>query len=340
MHSKVRVTPKTIGDLFRVLLLCTFLLSLPLFAAGCLGQKTTQAGAYQVTDAQGTVVTIPARPHRILTLSMGTDEIVLGLRPPSDLAGVNALLEDPANSNVVPLARQVEKKVTFPTAEEVIAMHPDLVIFPDWGDLSMVPTLRDAGLPVVVTKGAKSLAEIEETIRLIAAATDDGDRGERLVSMMEERLATIEAKVSRIPESERKSVVLISIMQNYGGKGSAFDEACNLAGVTNGRAALGILDGQAMTKEDLVKINPDILFLPTYTNNGKFDVNAYRDSYLKDPSLQTLKAIKNGALKEPFEGFVYNNSQDFVLGVQEIAYQVYGDDFKLSRDEHLTAVGE
>ena len=36
-------------------------------------------GSYTVTDSQGTAVTVPARPHRIVTLSMSTDEVMLGL---------------------------------------------------------------------------------------------------------------------------------------------------------------------------------------------------------------------------------------------------------------------
>ena len=35
---------------------------------------------------------------------------------------------------------------------------------------------------------------------------------------------------------------------------------------------------------------------------------------------------------------MYNCSQDFVFGVQEIAYRVYGDAFKQGEDEHLSAV--
>ncbi|MDD6135262.1 MAG: ABC transporter substrate-binding protein, partial [Selenomonadaceae bacterium] len=67
--------------------------------------------AYTVTDKQGTVVEMPAKPHRILTLSMSTDEIVLGLVKPDHMVAVNQMLDDPISSNVVSLAQQVETKV-------------------------------------------------------------------------------------------------------------------------------------------------------------------------------------------------------------------------------------
>ena len=93
-----------------------------------------------------------------------------------------------------------------------------------------------------------------------------------------------------------------------------------------------------MSKEKLVEINPDILFLPTYNNHGQFDINRFRSEYMDDPSLQNMQAIKNGQLLEPDEGYIYNCSQDFVFAVQEIAYRVYGDKFKLPPQQHLSAI--
>lgn len=296
------------------------------------------ADAYTVTDSQGTVVTLTARPHRIVTLSMSTDEIMLGLVPPEDMAAVNGLLDDPVSSNVVELAQKVEKRVGNPTVEELVALHPDLVVVPDWGDLAIVPSLREAGLTVVVCKGARNLAEIKETITLLAQAAGVPERGEKLLAMMDDHLKNIEKKVSAIPESERKTVVLISLMSGYGGIGSSFDDACRYAGVKNGRAELGIRDGQVMTKEQLVRINPDVLFVPTYNDHGKFDVDKFRKEYFEDPSLQTLQAIREHRLEEPTEAYIYNCSQDFVLGVQEIAYRTYGESFAQGRNEHLSAV--
>ena len=155
---------------------------------------------------------------------------------------------------------------------------------------------------------------------------------------MDEKLAALKEETSKIPTAERKTVVLISLMSSYGGIGSTFDDACGYAGVKNGMAELGIHTGQVMTKEQLVAIDPDILFLPTYNAHGTYDVAAFREKYLGDPALATLKAIKTGALREPREGYIYNGSQDIVFGAQEIAYMAYGDAFAQPDGLHLTAV--
>ena len=309
-----------------------------LTACGAPNAVQEQPAAYTVTDIEGTEVDFPAPPKRIITLSMSTDETMLGLVEPERMAAANTLLDDPVSSNVTELVKAIPQRIGNPTVEEIIALQPDLVVVPDWGDLTMVPSLREAGLRVVVCKGARNLAEIRETVTLLAAAAGVPERGVKLRAMMDAKLAEIQEKVAKIPQAERKTVVLISLMSGYGGLGSSFDEACRYAGVINGRAELGIRDFQVMTKEQLVQIDPDILFLPTYNDHGNYDVQKFRREYLDDPSLQTMKAIRTKAFAEPFEGYIYNCSQDFAFGVQEIAYRVYGDAFKQSEHEHLSAV--
>ncbi|EGK58383.1 heme ABC superfamily ATP binding cassette transporter, binding protein [Centipeda periodontii DSM 2778] len=317
-----------------------FLCMLCVLLTACSMPKSAEEkpAAYTVTDIEGTVVDFPSPPKRIVTLSMSTDETMLGLVEPQRMAAVNTLLDDPVSSNVTGLVKEIPQRIGNPTVEEIMALQPDLVVVPDWGDLTMVPSLREVGLKVIVCKGASNLAEIRETIELLAAAAGVPERGQKLRAMMDAKLAEIQEKVAKIPQTERKRVVLISLMSGYGGLGSSFDEACHYAGVINGRAELGIRDFQVMTKEQLVQIDPDILFLPTYNDHGKYDVEKFRREYLDDPSLQTMKAIRNEAFAEPFEGYIYNCSQDFVFGVQEIAYRVYGDEFKQGEDEHLSAV--
>lgn len=306
---------------------------------GC-GADKTEEGAYQVTDVQGTVVTMKAKPERILTLSFDTDGIVLGLVPPEKMVASSTILEDPDCSNVRHLTKRIDKKVIAPSVEEILSLKPDLVIVSDWGSIEQVANLRDLGLPVVVVKGAKNIEEIKENVLMIARAIGEEDKGVALVAKMDAKLAEIGEKVAKIPDSERKRVVLLSLMKTYGGIGCTFDDACRYAGVRNGMAEAGIHKGQPLTKEMLLAIDPDILFLPSYTNHGTIDVKSYRDQYLDDPALRPMKAIQNHAFAYPREGYLYNCSQDIVFAVQEIAYVVYGDDFYLADNEHLTVVEE
>ncbi len=320
----------------RFCLLIIFMLSL----AGC-GLNQTAApdkGSYQVTDDQGTVVDFAEKPKRIASLTISTDNILLGLVKPERIVCANVLIDDPVSSNVVELAKNIPNKVRHPKVEEILAMEPDLVVASDWGDIGYVESLRNMGIKVVVVKGPKSLQDVRDNIGLIAKAVGEPQRGSRLIAMMDEKLQEIKAKVDRIPQSEQKRVLLISLMNNYGGKDCIYDEACQLAGATNCLSEYGLKRGDKLTKEMMVQMDPDIIFLPTYTAHGTFDLQSFRDKYLKDPALQQMKAIRNGSIREPRDSYIYTASQDFCYGVQEIAYTVYGDEFKLDDQQHLSAV--
>lgn len=325
-------------------ILAVFMLLILFMLLGC-GKASDQkisAGesAYRIIDIRGTVVEMTGKPKRIVTLSAGTDGIILGMLPTENLVAVNALLDDPVSSNIVEKAQKIQEKIKNPSAEQIFSLRPDLVIVPDWKDAEIVDSLRDLGLKVVVCKGPRSVEDVRETTMLLARAIGEEKKGIELIAKMDEKLKEIKNKVDKIPADNRKTIVLISLMSSYGGIGSSFDDMCNYAGVINGVAAAGIKNGQILGKEGLVEINPDILILPVYNDHGNFDVESFRKEFLEDPALQTLTAIKEKRLYMPREGYVYNCSQDIVYGIQEIALAAYGDDFSQPADCHISVSGE
>lgn len=331
---------KNIRILLRYIMITVILFTVSMLMGCSSEQKNTENIKYQVTDAKGTIVNFDKKPEKILTLSLSTDNIVLGLVTTDKLVAINNLADDKTCSNIVHLAEKVPVKIKDPTAEEIFAMSPDLVIVPDWGRLETVDNLRELGVKVVVVKGAKTYNDIQDTIKIIAEALGEKEKGLELIALMDNELLKIKNKVKEIPENERKNIVLISVMTAYGGSGCTYDEACKYAGVINGISAAGLKNGQTLTKEMLVKINPDVLLMPVYNDHGKFDTSGFIDSYLKDPSLQTIKAIKNNNIVFPRDGYIYNASQDFVFGIKEILRVAYGRKFDFPDNMHLTVSGE
>ena len=303
-------------------------------------QETNTTGSYSVTDLTGTKVTFPSKPKRILTFAMYTDQIVLGLVNSDHLVGINTLMDDPVLSNVVPIAKRITKKIGNPGAEEVLSMKPDLVIVSDWTQAEKIQSMRDLGLKVVSVKSPETIQDAKDAVSQVAAAIGEPEKGRQLIGMMDKKLAEIREKTSKIKPEQRKNIVLLSLMTAYGGTGCAYDDACREANVINGIAAAGLKNGQQLTKEMLIKINPDIMLMPVYNDRGKYDTQSFIDSYLKDPSLQTVKAIKDKHLIYPREQFVYNCSQDIVYCVQEIARCAYGKEFDFPDNARLTVTDE
>ena len=303
-------------------------------------QETNTTDSYSVTDLTGTKITFSSKPKRILTFSMYTDQIVLGLVTSDHLVGINSLLDDPVLSNIIPIAKKITKKIGNPGAEEVLSMKPDLVIVSDWTQAEKMQSMRDLGLKVVSVKSPETIQDAKDAISQVAAAIGEPEKGRQLIGMMDKKLAEIREKTSRIKPEQRKNIVLLSLMTAYGGTGCAYDDACREATVINGIAAAGLKNGQQLTKEMLIKINPDIMLLPVYTGQGSYDTQAFIDSYLKDPSLQTVKAIKEKRLIYPREQFIYNCSQDIVFCVQEVARCAYGKEFDFPDNARLTVTEE
>ena len=322
--------------------LCTAFLAVLLsilLLSGCIDLSKNQAGGYEVTDVEGTVVKIPHKPQRILTVSAGTDELMLGLVEPERLAAINESLADTEHTNIPWVRERIPTVIVrSPSVEQIAALRPDLVVVTPWMPRENIDAIRELNVPVLVCKSAATMEDIHGNIRLFAAAVGEPERGEKLIGMMEEKLAEIRAKIAEVPEEKKhKSIALISIMVNYGGAGCTFDELCRYTDSINAKAAAGNRMGQEMTKEQLVAANPDYLFFPSYEDGATNEEN-YGRQYLEDPSLAQMTAVRERQIGHPWARYVYNLSQNIVYGIQETAWILYGDAFRQSRHEFLTAV--
>lgn len=315
------------------------LLLLLLLVTGCGqgsgGKDAAAGGSYTVTDEHGTVTTFKQAPQKVLTLALSSDGIIMGLGMEDKLVAVNYLADDQVSSNLVEQAKKIQHKIKNPSAEEVLALKPDVVFAYDWSDMNRVENLRNLGMNVIVLKGPATIEDIRRNVRTVAKAMHADSKGEELVKLMDSRLAQVKQQVAALNLQQPKKIVLVSLMSSYGGKGCIFDDMCKEAGVINGVSAAGIKNGQQITKEMLVKIDPDLLIMPVYNDHGNFDIKKYNQEFLEDPSLQTMHAIKNKQLFYPNEGYIYNCSQDVVFGVQEIAHAAYGEAFAMQGAQHL-----
>lgn len=318
------------------------LLIVVFFISGCGSSNggNVKKVAYEIIDDQGAMIQLEHKPERILTLAMGTDSIVLGILPEEKLIAINSLADDPVSSNIVDKANGITRKIKNPSAEEILSLKPDVVFIYNWGKAEMVDNLRELGIKVVVVKGPKSIADVKENVKLIAKTLGEEDKGNLMIAKMDDKLAEIKEKVDNIKPEERKELVLISLMTSYGGKGCTFDDICKYAGVINGVSDAGLHNGQLLTKEMLVDINPDLLIMPVYNDHKTFDIEKYNKEFLDDPALQTLNAVKEKRFFYPREGYIYNSSQDIVFGVQEVARAAYGSLFDQPENCHISVVAE
>ena len=173
---------------------------------------------------------------------------------------------------------------------------------------------------------------------MVAAALGEEEKGEALVALFDAEREALAGRLKEVPPDARKTVVVISMSPTYGSRGGLFDGLCGMAGVTNGAAEIGLTAGQALTKEHIVAVNPDVLIVPVWNDHGSYDIEKFNREYLDDPALQTVRAIRERQIYRPHEGYIYNASQDMIFGAQDIAHAAYGDIVPLPVHRHLSVV--
>ncbi|WP_276675507.1 ABC transporter substrate-binding protein [Selenomonas artemidis] len=309
-----------------------------LFAFGCGKASAPQETGYTVTDAQGHAVAFEKKPVRILNYGLWLDNIVLGMLPPERLVGIDHMADDPNSSNIVDIAAGFTEKINHPSAERVLALHPDVVFLDADIDAGPAQTLPELGIRVVACKKPHNAEELRTAVRMVAAALGEEEKGEALVALFDAEREALAGRLKEVPPDARKTVVVISMSPTYGSRGGLFDGLCGMAGVTNGAAEIGLTAGQSLTKEHIVAVNPDVLIVPVWNDHGSYDIEKFNREYLDDPALQTVRAIRERQIYRPHEGYIYNASQDMIFGAQDIAHAAYGDIVPLPVHRHLSVV--
>lgn len=308
------------------------LMLLSLLLSGCnnnMPVKSTQnRTSYTVTDSTGNKIVFKEPPHRIVSLSLGVDEVLMDMIGPGRIVALTYLADDPGISSIASKASAVKLRTRGANYESIIAMNPDLVLLPDWSGTEQIQGLRDVGIPVYIYKTPVTIKEIQQSILEIAHVVNAEKEGKLLVAEMQKKLDMVQGKLSKIPESEKQTVVAMSLMGAFGGKDTTFDDICRYAYVKNGVAQAGANKNETIPKEVIIKIDPDVLILPSWNFGYDGEPMNFINSIRNDSSLQTIKAIKNDKLIQINDACLYSISHYSANAVEEIAKTVYPEYFK------------
>lgn len=308
----------------KLLIIGMLLSGILLLVVGCTSksQSNTSTAGYEVKDSQGYTMKLAHKPSRIASLSLGADEILLGLVPIERLLAVTYLADDPSISNVVEQAKLIPKRAKG-NPESIIALQPDLLFVADWQPVELIQILREAGIPVYVYKTPQTIEEVKVVIHEMAYVVGEEKLGQQMVTQMEQQLLMVQKSLEKVNPVERKTVVLFSLMGGIGGKGSLFDDICQYAGVVNGASKVGVRKHDFMSKEQIVEAKPDIFIMSMEDYTGKKDVNQFKSEIQNDPAFQTLTAIKQQQLFMVPDSHITCTSQYIVQGVADVAKAAY-----------------
>ncbi|HIU63771.1 MAG TPA: ABC transporter substrate-binding protein [Candidatus Avacidaminococcus intestinavium] len=285
-------------------------------------------------DNTGKLVHLARPPERIVSLALRSDEILLEMVERKRIISLSKWAADPNVSNITHLVGDLPCQ-TLLSEEHIIALKPDLVIVSQSQPYDLVYRLRSLGIPVFVCPLPRTVQDSKNMILELGNLLGVKERAGEIVAGMEKRLRIIEEKVKLIPEKQRVVVYRFSISGGSGGKNSSFNDVCNLAGVKNAAAQMEFWGTQLMPKEQIVRLNPDVILLPTWDYSGEIDIKQYVTNIIEDPSLQTVKAIKEGRLYIISDKYMLSSSQYMVNAVEDIYEACYGTGKGLWQNENI-----
>jgi iron complex transport system substrate-binding protein len=261
---RIRPSPLVDGLLMRRVLLGIAATTLLLIASGPRAEDTTP------------------KPHRIVSLNLCADELVLRLADRENIASITWLSRDPDNSNVPELAAKVP--INHGLAEEIIPLNPDLVVAGIHTTRTAVALLKRVRFPLIELEVPRSLNDVRAQIRQVAVAIGEGERGERVIADMDERLAS----TARPPPEKRLRALVLNPNGFTTGAGSLVDNIITTAGLTNLAAGIGLGNYARVPLENVVMSHPDVLIL-----NGRRDgPPSLATELLQHPVLSALPHVR------------------------------------------------
>jgi iron complex transport system substrate-binding protein len=184
-----------------------------------------------------------------MSLKICTDELLLDLVPPSRIASVTFLSREKAGLKFWPQAAVIP--VSHGTAEEILKLHPDLILTDPFMAPALRPLLAKTGARVIEVPPAENFDQIRSVTRMVAKAVGEEARGEQLIARMDADLRALAAHRPKKPLT----------VAGWGGggyvpgTGGLFDAILTAAGARNvERGAFGYYD-----VESLIAANPDAL---------------------------------------------------------------------------------
>ena len=266
------------------------------FFAGPISAET----AYPISriDGMNKTIRLEREPQNISSKTLFTDEVLTAILPSNRLTSITSLASDPNYSNIADRLPKGVAQLDF-YVEPILNNFPDLVFAANWSEINKVTQLRQAGIQVYLVNTPFTLAAIEAEITKLGELLNRSTQAADLIANMQGDLASLAEQKAAI---ERQQWVALDY--NSWGTASGADTTWQAildgVGLINGTAAYeqGDFGQVAMSKELIIEIDPDILFLPGGLYGADPASNSFFQQVINDPALADVQAIRNRRVYE------------------------------------------
>ena len=283
----------------------------------------TNSGWPREVEGLNGIVSIPAKPVRIITASVGHDEMTLALVPNERLVAVGGATKNETYSNVASLVQ--EKAEISRDPELIIAQSPDVIVTSPFFPIELVEALQRAGIPVIQTELEQGPEARINAILLMGYIYGEEERAFAFADEVQARYDAL-VGVTSVKEPKPRVLALTQYSDTLWVAGGSSTEGgvITVAGGLNAAEDAGITSNQTTSLEGVIAMAPDIIIIPQPV---AFGAEEFRQSLLETEALGELPAIKNGAVfiveSRHFTTLSYWN----IRGAEDLARMLWPDDF-------------
>lgn len=208
-----------------------------------------------------------AKPQRIVSLNLCTDQLLLLLVDPSRIASISFLSAVPEYSQWVEQTEGLH--LNHALAEEIVPLKPDLILAGDYTDSYIVRFFEAQNIPVQRVSLPSGVNSLFTGLQTVASLTGDEASANTIVKEQSARMQSLQDRAIALFDTDGERPVLASIGPNAftQGVGTIRDELIGLAQMQNLAATLGMKGNAHYSLEQLIYYQPDILMLEDSTPN-------------------------------------------------------------------------
>lgn len=223
---------------------------------------------------------------RVVSQTVGTDEWLLAVAAPGQVAALSHLARDPAFSGVATEARAYPQ-IESGDAEKILKFQPTLVLFADYSRPELVSQVRRAGVKVMIFDRYRTLGDAYDALRRLAAELGTEEKAEAVIADCQRR---VEALQTRLAGVKPVRVIAPSTYGAIPGDRTTFQDICDHAGADNLGASLGGLHGHDKAPTERMLSWPVDMVVVEDAGSVEASLLPYADL----PPYKFMEAVKKG----------------------------------------------
>ncbi|WP_019947134.1 ABC transporter substrate-binding protein [Hymenobacter aerophilus] len=265
----------------------------------------TAAGPQQLRDDLGRTLTVPAQPRRIMALAASMTEMLFAVADTATIVARTQVCDYPAAALRKPVVNSYPLDL-----ERLVALRPD-VVFTTTGITSEADAqrLQELGIPVYYQQ-YETVEDIFRGLTDLGRILNRQPQARQLVDSLRRELQAVEALPKAAAAPSVLAITWTDPIYVYG-QNTLFTDKIRLAGGQNAVQEKFAQPYPALTREYILKMNPDILLGGSF---GKLDSTFFR----LYPELKRIKAYQTRRIYAPTDDLMSRPGPRVIESVKEL----------------------